>query len=92
MRRLQDIGSTELGADLVGVNNRDLRSFATDLAVTERLAPLAPAQALLVTESGIFTPGDAARLARCGARAMLVGESLMRQPDVAEATRTLLAA
>ena len=81
-----------LGADLVGVNNRDLRTFATDLAVTERLAPLAPKGALLVTESGIFSAADAARLERCGAKAMLVGESLMRQADVAQATRSLLAA
>jgi len=80
-----------LGADLVGVNNRDLRSFVTDLAVTERLAPLAPKDALLVTESGLFTAQDAARLERSGARAMLVGESLMRQADVTGATRTLLA-
>ena len=79
-----------LGADLVGVNNRDLRSFVTDLAVTERLAPLAPKDALLVTESGIFTAEDAARLERSGARAMLVGESLMRQADVTAATRALL--
>ncbi|WP_337185373.1 indole-3-glycerol phosphate synthase TrpC [Phenylobacterium sp.] len=79
-----------LGATLVGVNNRDLRSFATDLAVTERLAALAPADALLVTESGIFTAADAARLEASGARAMLVGESLMRQADVAAATRALL--
>ncbi|RAK61136.1 indole-3-glycerol phosphate synthase TrpC [Phenylobacterium hankyongense] len=81
-----------LGADLVGVNNRDLRSFVTDLAVTERLAAQAPAGALLVTESGIFTPQDAARLERSGATAMLVGESLMRQPDVTAATQALLAA
>ena len=81
-----------LGADLVGVNNRDLRTFAVDLAVTERLAAAAPPDALLVTESGIFTPADAARLERAGARAMLVGESLMRQADVAAATRALLAA
>jgi len=81
-----------LGADLVGVNNRDLRTFAVDLAVTEQLAARAPANALLVTESGIFTPADAARLERAGARAMLVGESLMRQADVAAATRSLLAA
>jgi indole-3-glycerol phosphate synthase len=81
-----------LGADLVGVNNRDLRTFTTDLAVTERLSSLAPARALLVTESGIFTPADAARLERCGARAMLVGESLMRQADVTAATRALLGA
>jgi len=80
-----------LGAALVGVNNRDLRSFQVDLAVTERLAAAAPEGALLVTESGLFTPGDAARMARAGARAMLVGESLMRQPDVAAATRALLA-
>lgn len=79
-----------LGADLVGVNNRDLRSFTVDLANTERLAALAPPGALLVTESGIFTAADAARLERCGARAMLVGESLMRQADVAAATRALL--
>lgn len=80
----------ELGADLVGVNNRDLRTFVTDLAVTERLAPAAPPDALLVTESGIFTAADAARLERAGARAMLVGESLMRQADVTAATRELL--
>jgi indole-3-glycerol phosphate synthase len=79
-----------LGADLVGVNNRDLRTFATDLSATERLAAEAPAGALLVTESGIFTAADAARLEASGARAMLVGESLMRQTDVAEATRALL--
>jgi indole-3-glycerol phosphate synthase len=79
-----------LGADLVGVNNRSLRSFQVDLAVTERLAPLAPSGALLVSESGIFTPADATRMASCGARAMLVGESLMRQDDVTVATRALL--
>lgn len=79
-----------LGADLVGVNNRDLRTFTVDLANTERLAAAAPASALLVTESGIFTPEDAARLERSGARAMLVGESLMRQADVTAATRALL--
>jgi indole-3-glycerol phosphate synthase len=81
-----------LGADLVGVNNRDLRTFETDLAVTERLAAQAPTGALLVTESGIFTAADASRLEKSGATAMLVGESLMRQADVAQATRALLAA
>ncbi|HEX7886374.1 MAG TPA: indole-3-glycerol phosphate synthase TrpC [Phenylobacterium sp.] len=80
-----------LGADLVGVNNRDLRTFTVDLAITERLAAAAPAGALLVTESGVFTPADAARLERSGAKAMLVGESLMRQADVAGATAALLA-
>jgi indole-3-glycerol phosphate synthase len=79
-----------LGADMVGVNNRDLRTFVTDLAATERLADEAPQGALLVTESGIFTPADAARLEASGARAMLVGESLMRQADVTSATRTIL--
>lgn len=79
-----------LGADLVGVNNRDLRTFVTDLSVTERLAAAAPPNALLVTESGIFTAADAARLERSGATAMLVGESLMRQADVTAATRQLL--
>jgi indole-3-glycerol phosphate synthase len=79
-----------LGGDLVGINNRDLRSFVTDLAVTERLAALAPLTGLLVTESGIFSPADVARLKAAGARAMLVGEGLMRQADVAAATRALL--
>ena len=79
-----------LGARLVGVNNRDLRTFEVDLKNTERLAALAPEGALLVTESGIFTPADVERLERAGARAMLVGESLMRQADVAAATRALL--
>ncbi|MDO8296001.1 MAG: indole-3-glycerol phosphate synthase TrpC [Caulobacter sp.] len=81
-----------LGATLVGVNNRDLRTFTVDLAITERLAARAPACALLVTESGVFTAADAARLEACGAKAMLVGESLMRQAGVEAATRTLLAA
>ena len=79
-----------LGADLIGVNNRDLRTFEVDLAQTERLARLAPDGALLVTESGIFSPADAARLEASGARAMLVGESLMRQADVTAAVRALL--
>ena len=79
-----------LGATLVGVNNRDLRTFVTDLGVTERLSSQVPENARLVTESGIFTPADAARLSQSGAVAMLVGESLMRQADVAAATRTLL--
>jgi indole-3-glycerol phosphate synthase len=81
----------KLGAGLIGVNNRNLRTFVTDLAVTERLAGLIPPGALLVTESGIFTPQDVARLEGCGARAMLVGESLMRQADVAAAARAILA-
>jgi len=79
-----------LGATLVGVNNRDLKTFTVDLAITERLAARAPKDALLVTESGLFTAADAARLEAGGARAMLVGESLMRQADVEAATRALL--
>ena len=82
--------AASLGAGLIGINNRDLRRFVTDLATTERLAPLAPPGALLVAESGIASPADAARLAAAGARAMLVGESLMRQADVEAATRNLL--
>jgi len=80
-----------LGASLVGINNRDLRSFVVDLSVTERLAPLKPHNALLVAESGVFTREDVARIARAGCAAMLVGESLMRQADVTAATRSLLA-
>jgi indole-3-glycerol phosphate synthase len=85
------VRAARLGANLIGVNNRSLRTFEVDLANTERLAKAAPANALLVTESGIFTPSDVARLERAGAKAMLVGESLMRQADVEAATRALLA-
>ena len=79
-----------LGATLVGVNNRNLRTFATDLGTTGRLAVLAPQNALLVTESGIHSVRDITTLEQSGARAMLVGESLMRQSDVTAATRALL--
>ena len=75
---------------LVGVNNRDLHSFHTTLEVTERLAPLIPADRIAVAESGIGSHEDCVRLARAGVRAFLVGESLMRQADVARATRDLL--
>jgi indole-3-glycerol phosphate synthase len=80
----------QLGSTLVGINNRDLKSFVVDLAVTERLAAQAPTDALLVTESGLFTHDDVVRMEAAGATAMLVGESLMRQANVTEATRTLL--
>jgi indole-3-glycerol phosphate synthase len=78
-----------IGARIVGINNRDLRSFETDLAVTERLAPRVPEGVVAVGESGIFQPADVERLAKSGAHAFLVGESLMREADVAEALRRL---
>ncbi len=82
--------ATRLHSRLIGVNNRDLKTFTTDLATTERLAQLAPEDALLVGESGIASHADCERLARSGVRSFLVGESLMRQDDVTAATRTLL--
>lgn len=80
----------KLKSRLIGVNNRDLRSFAIDLATTERLAGMVPEGYQLVCESGIFTHGDCQRMARNGVRSFLVGESLMRQDDIELATRELL--
>jgi indole-3-glycerol phosphate synthase len=78
------------GADLVGINNRDLATFTTDLGTTERLAPrLAEAGVVIVAESGIFTHGDVRRLEAAGAHAVLVGEALMREPDVGRALARL---
>jgi indole-3-glycerol phosphate synthase len=79
-----------LDTPLIGINNRDLKSFATTLATTERLAPRVPADRIVIAESGIFTHTDLDRLSGAGVRAFLVGESLMRQEDVAAATHALL--
>jgi indole-3-glycerol phosphate synthase len=79
-----------LDTRLMGINNRDLKTFVTSLAVTEALAPRVPKDRIVIAESGIFNHADLTRLAEAGVGAFLVGESLMRQADVAEATRALL--
>ena len=81
-----------LKPDLIGINNRDLNTFATDIAVTLRLAPKIPSDILVVAESGLSSPADLKRLTDIGITTFLIGESLMRQEDVAAATRALLSA
>jgi indole-3-glycerol phosphate synthase len=79
-----------LQTQLIGVNNRNLKTLETDLRVTERLAPMVPPDRFLISESGIRSPGDLQRLKAVGSLCFLVGEFLMRQPDVTAAVRALL--
>jgi indole-3-glycerol phosphate synthase len=79
-----------LDPDMVGINNRNLKTFVTDLHVTTRLAPTIPKHVHVVAESGLSAPADLRRLADAHVTSILVGESLMRQKDVTAATRLLL--
>jgi indole-3-glycerol phosphate synthase len=77
-------------ARIIGINNRDLRTFDVDLGVTERLRPRIPDDRIVVSESGIKARGDVARLQRCGVNAFLVGEALMTAPDISARMKDLL--
>ena len=81
-----------LEAQLIGVNNRDLKTLAVDLGTTERLAAMVPADRIVVSESGLAKSDDLSRMADAGARCFLIGESLMRAADAERATRALLRA
>jgi len=81
----------KLKTRLIGINNRNLKTLRTDLRTTENLSPLLPKDRLLTSESGISAPDDLARLARVGARCFLIGEALLRQQDLTQAVRALLA-
>ncbi|WP_208354550.1 indole-3-glycerol phosphate synthase TrpC [Pseudaestuariivita rosea] len=83
--------AARLKSPLLGINNRDLHTFKTDIEVTKTLSRIAPEDKVIVSESGLNSPDDLADIARYGARCFLIGESLMRQKDVAQATRRLLA-
>ena len=83
--------ASTLKSRLFGINNRNLKTFETSLDTTKTLSRMVPADRLLISESGLNTPADLADMARYGARSFLIGESLMRQEDVAQATKTLLA-
>ena len=80
----------KLDARLIGINNRNLKTLTVDIGIAERLAPQVPADRIVVAESGLSSRADLDRMAAVGARCFLIGESLMRRPDVAAATRTLL--
>lgn len=80
----------QLKSPLIGINNRNLKTLEVDIAMTEKLAKAVPSDRILVSESGLSTPEDLLRMARVGAHCFLIGEALMRQADVTQATRTLL--
>jgi indole-3-glycerol phosphate synthase len=79
-----------IDSDLIGINNRNLKTLTVDLAVTEQLAPKVPQNRVVVAESGLGSPADLARMAKVGASAFLIGESFMRKPDVEAAVRDIL--